>query len=165
MIKKQLFREDLYFRINIVPIELNPLRNKKDDIPILVHSFLQSFCNENNIPVKCISERALKALMEYNWPGNIRELKNIVERLIILSGQNIDYDDIPIDILKVSKQSKFMELTLKEYKEEKEREYIIHLLKIYDGNISKVSNILNIERTYLHRKIKDHKIEKYNHYK
>src|SRR5205085_2033778 len=83
------FREDLYFRINVVPVTSAPLRDRKEDIPLLANDFIKESCSENGIVPKSISSEALDRLMSYSWPGNVRELKNLIERLIIFSGDRI----------------------------------------------------------------------------
>jgi two-component system nitrogen regulation response regulator NtrX len=87
-IKEGNFREDLYFRISVIPIEVPPVRERKDDIPLLVDHFIRVFCEENNRAPKEISEGAVKVLMSYHWPGNVRELKNLVERLVIMTDED-----------------------------------------------------------------------------
>jgi len=103
------FREDLYYRLNVVPIYSPPLREHPEDIPLLVNAFLEEYCKENNLPVKKIDERVMEIMMKYHWPGNVRELKNQVERMVIMSrGRTITISDLSRDILdQVSSEQKY----------------------------------------------------------
>jgi len=151
------FREDLFFRINVVPIFVPPLRNRKDDIQTLVNYFLQQYCQENGFRQKQLSPEAMEVLLTYDWPGNVRELRNIIERLVIMSaGDTIEPCDLPQHIQ--SPQAVFTKSltegkTLKEVKEEVERAYILWNLEKHDWNISQTAKSLGIERTNLHKKI------------
>ncbi len=167
-IKKGRFREDLYFRLNVIPIEVPPLRERKDDIPLLVEEFLQEF-SKGRITM---DEDAINALLHYDWPGNIRELRNLIERLVILSkGGRITLDDLP-DNLSSSIRKKEKELShhdidmacfecpdFKKAKSIFEREYIRKKLLQHGGNIKKTAESIGIERRHLHRKIKSLGIE------
>lgn len=150
------FREDLYFRLNVVPIMVPPLRKRSEDIPVLVQHFIREYCSDNGFKVKKISPEAMKILSNYDWPGNIRELRNIIERIIIMSGEEIEESDIPGHLTNrepvFSRKVNFGK-SLKEVKEEVEREYISYMLEKNEWNISKASRDLGIERTNLHKKI------------
>ncbi|RMF62070.1 MAG: sigma-54-dependent Fis family transcriptional regulator, partial [Calditrichaeota bacterium] len=152
------FREDLYFRLNVVPIVSPPLRRRKEDIPILVQSFIESYARENGVRTKQVSAEAMQALRNYDWPGNIRELKNMVERLMIMcAAEVIDVADLPGHIqTPVAQIPLRMEagMTLKEVRESVEREYIRNTLKSNNWNISQAAKALDIDRTNLHKKIK-----------
>jgi len=152
------FREDLYYRLNVFPIENPPLRNRKKDIPLLVHRFIETYCRENNRKSLRIEDDVIKLLQEYAWPGNIRELKNIVERMIIQSVEtSINRSSLPSHIAKYENTMKpeFPDnLSLKQYREQTEREYIRYCLDKSDGNISKAADMLGMERTNLHKKMK-----------
>ena len=94
LVKEGRFRSDLYYRLNIFPIHLPPLRQRKEDIPMLVEQFLEDICGDYGVAAKNIDDDAVKLLQDYNWTGNIRELRNVVERLVILSGKNITAEDV-----------------------------------------------------------------------
>lgn len=163
-VKEGKFREDLYFRLNVVPIRSLPLREKKGDIPLLVQSFLKEFCSENGFNDKEVSVEAMSALIEYSWPGNVRELRNVVERLSIFAGDRVELSDLPENIMnkKVISSENLSQLTLslEDFKKKTEREYILATLKRAQGNITQAAHLLNLERTYLHRKLTEHKITK-----
>lgn len=152
------FREDLYFRLNVVPIVLPPLRRRKTDVPVLAKAFIRQYAQENGVRPKEISETAMQALRTYDWPGNIRELKNIIERLMIMSSsQVVDIEDLPAHIRKPDTNLPFHiedGLTLKEMRERVEREYILLALKRNDWNITQTARELDVDRTNLHKKIR-----------
>lgn len=152
------FREDLYFRLNVVPIYIPPLRQRQDDIPLLINHFLEKFALENNRPSLRISDAVLKTLTIYNWPGNIRELKNLIERQVIMSDKDlISLSDLPAEFLLPEidlKKSYEEKLSLKEVRERIESQYIKHVFEKLDGNVAALSKLLQIERTYLYKKLK-----------
>ena len=154
------FREDLFYRLNVVPIHLPPLRERTDDIPLLAEYFVAKFCKENGLRKKDIAQEAMDALCTYAWPGNVRELKNIMERLVILSDDPITYGDLPDSFFKVrpSEPERLAvapgTLKLKEFRDWSERTYIERTLRAYGWNVSRTAQILGIERTNLHKKIK-----------
>ncbi len=151
------FRDDLYFRLNVVPINSPPLRQRKDDIPILVESFIESYARENGTRKKEVSSEAMAALRAYDWPGNIREIKNMMERLMIMcSSDTIEVSDLPQNIQSPTSKTAFkMEsgMTLKQVKENVEREFIVSTLKKNGWNVSKAAKDLDVDRTNLHKKI------------
>ncbi len=152
-VKEGRFREDLYYRLNVIPLHVPPLRERKEDIPMLVDFFLEEISREHGRPKKGITERALKVLQEYDWPGNVRELKNIIERMVIMTpGDTITDKDITF--YELGKKDYFSIPTLKEAKEAFERDYIIKKLQENNFNISKTAEVLQIERSNLHRKIR-----------
>lgn len=162
-IRQGRFREDLYFRLNVIPIHLPPLRERRDDVPLLLEHFAQFFCKEHGYDQKTITPKAIQALQQYSWPGNVRELKNLVERLVILSGPVIDTADLPDEIQKKRAVVDFASLgnrTLKEIREEVERSYILMKLQENDWNISRTAELLGIERTNLHKKMKNYNIQR-----
>ena len=154
------FREDLYFRLNVFPIHSPALRDRAQDIPLLAEHFLSEYVRVNRISQKFISPEAMKKLMEYSWPGNIRELKNVIERMSIIGGQVLDAH--LLSFLATTHATKLPTggASLKDFKNRTERKYILDILKQTDGNISEAANRLEIERTYLHKKIQDYKIQK-----
>ena len=164
-IKKGKFREDLFFRINVFPISIPPLRERKEDIPILVEEFLEEFSYKIGCEKKIIKSDALEALIEYDWPGNVRELKNFIERLVIISSSSeISYKDLPSDFKNLTKKKEsFQENTDPWFKEKNyrlakllfEKEFLKRKLFEYGGNVSKTAREIGLERAYLQKKIKD----------
>lgn len=157
MVKENTFREDLFFRLHVVPIKMPALRERNSDIKLLIGYFLKKFCYENNKPLLQLTGEVLKKLLSYPWPGNIRELKNIIERMVILSdGRTIDYRVLPAEI----EQNHLEDFTivenlpLKDFREKMEIKYIEKLMRRTGNNISKVSRILEVDRTYLYKKLK-----------
>ena len=152
-IQKAQFREDLYFRLNVIPIYVPPLRERKDDIPLLIEYFLQNLARQYGQKKKQVSKATLRALMEYDWPGNVRELKNTIERLMIMNPDEIiDVKEVqPVKAIK-SDYSSFN--TLREAREQFEKDFIIKKLQENGWNVSKTAENLEIERSNLHRKIK-----------
>ena len=162
-IKKGNFREDLYFRINVIPLNVPPLRDRKEDITVLANAFLNRFAKEQNIEEKRIGPEAMDILINYTWPGNVRELKNIIERLVIMTKEVVIKPDDIIQSLKgVSSSNDFtnlFNLDLKEAKDTFEQHYIAYKLSQCGDNISKTAETIGIERSHLHRKIKSLKIK------
>jgi two-component system nitrogen regulation response regulator NtrX len=152
-IKKGNFREDLYHRIAAMPIGVPPLRERKDDIRLLVDHFLDFFSEENNRPAKHFTDGAIRVLMSYDWPGNVRELKNLVERLFIMAEHDIiDEDDIKplVSEARISTGDK----PLGELTEEFERSLVLSELKKTGWNVSRAASRLGIDRANLHRKMR-----------
>ncbi len=161
-IKQGLFREDLFYRLNVIPLTVRPLRERRQDIPLLIDFFLSQLSAADGIP-PTISDDAIRALIAYDWPGNVRELKNTLERLVILaSGPQITLEDLPEDLTGlVSDQgdsSKSVQ-SLKDAKSDFERGYILGKLEENEWNVSKTADALNIERSNLHRKLKSYDID------
>ena len=166
-VERGKFREDLYFRLNVVPLTAPPLREHREDIPELAEHFLNAYAEENGFLPKTLSAEARDLLLQYDWPGNIRELKNLVERLsIMVSGDTIYPEDLPaLDGMTIPKQpGSFPELgagkTLRQVREAVERHYIAEALARHGGNVTRASNALGIERTNLHKKIKQYDLER-----
>jgi two-component system nitrogen regulation response regulator NtrX len=157
-IKKGSFRDDLYFRLNVIPITVPPLRERKEDIPDLASYFLNSFSHEYGKREKKINNEALSVLMSYNWPGNVRELKNIIERLVIMvPSNNISKKDIETILQgkEIKQEDLYMNFnSLKNAKEHFEKKYILRKIKENNYNISETARELKIERSHLHRKLK-----------
>jgi two-component system, NtrC family, nitrogen regulation response regulator NtrX len=163
-IQKGQFREDLYYRLNVIPISVPPLRERPMDIPVLVEYFIAEFCLDNHKEPKKISSEALELLSFYSWPGNVRELKNVVERMVIMTrGPLIEAKDVPDPIQeqrKVHPEFSFFEYNLlKDARREFEKRFIIKKLKENEDNISRTAELIGIERSNLHRKIKSYGIE------
>ena len=166
------FREDLFFRLNVVPIVAPPLRGRRDDVPTLANHFLRLYAEENDFLPKQLSPDALKDLCAYDWPGNIRELKNLVERLsIMVATDTIEAEDLPglngPHAVKAESGAAPGTLpglaegkTLREIREAVEQLYISHALKNNNWNVTQAARILGIERTNLHKKIKYYAIER-----
>ncbi|MCA9742273.1 MAG: sigma-54-dependent Fis family transcriptional regulator [Deferribacteres bacterium] len=157
------FREDLYFRLNVIPLISPPLRERRNDIPLLIEHFIESYCQENGFKRLSVSEHAMAALQAYAWPGNIRELKNIIERLVIMSGSAcIEKNDLPANLLNIEAEASTFGWsegrTLKEIRENAEQQAIQSALQKYHGNISQAAQALGIDRTNLHKKINLYKI-------
>jgi two-component system nitrogen regulation response regulator NtrX len=159
------FREDLFYRLNVVPVRVPPLRERREDIPELVSHFLARFAAERRIPALRISEEAMAALQAHDWPGNVRQLRNIIERTIILAPGDrvscIDVDLLPPEIL--DNQSAvggstaamaIMGSPLREARESFEREYLKIQIRRFSGNISRTASFIGMERSALHRKLK-----------
>lgn len=152
LVKSGNFREDLFDRLNVVPISLPPLREKKEDIPLLIIHFLQKSSEENRKQISYISPEALDILTQYSWPGNVRELRHTIERAVVLSTQPIILpEDLPKKMLEEvkGKEIQFPEelLPLREV----ERRYVLKVLRETNGNKKKASEILGIDRTTLYR--------------
>ena len=157
------FREDLFFRLNVFPIYVSPLRERKEDIPILANYFLQRFNNELKKNIKEISQDAIDLLKEYYWPGNVRELQNVIERSVVLCKSNIIHQkDLYIENESISIKSMDVEpvLSLKEAVNDFKRNYITKVLEKNGWKQTKASDILRIQRTYLSRLINELKISK-----
>jgi len=155
------FREDLYYRLNVIPVHVPTLMERMDDFPILVDHFLESFAEEHGLGLKQIDSAGMKELARHSWPGNVRELKNVIERLsIMVPGEVISRDDI-LKHLEAYDYDDIMTKdtsSLKKAREEFEKDYLIRVLKKNDKNITLTSKELGIERTNLHRKIKQYNI-------
>jgi two-component system nitrogen regulation response regulator NtrX len=157
-IKNGLFREDLFFRLNVIPLTIPPLRERKGDIPLMVDYFLNVFAQQYGQKKKKISKGTLNALTNYDWPGNVRELKNMIERFVIMNpSEVIDIKYVPS--LKEAKMDYYGFKTMKEARDQFEKDFIIKKLQENNWNISKTAEDLEIERSNLHRKIKSLGIE------
>lgn len=159
-VKSGQLREDLYYHLNVVPIEVPPLRNHREDIPELVEYYVNVFANKENLPYRRFSVGALNRLRNYDWPGNIRELKNVVQRLLILgSGDDVETSDIDGTLSNAPAtegggEFQGLDLPLKAARERFERAYLEHQLRIAGGNVSQVAARSGLERTHLYRKLK-----------
>ncbi len=163
-IQRGKFREDLYYRLNVIPLVVPPLRERKNDIPLLVEHFIFEFCAENHKEPKKVSPDAIDLLVSYPWPGNVRELKNLVERMVIMTrGSFIEFKDVPEPIHtqpKAQPEFSFMDFhVLKDARREFEKRFILKKLLENEENISKTAEVIGIERSNLHRKIKSYGID------
>ncbi len=160
------FRQDLYYRLNVIPLHVPPLRERREDIPLLVARFIRDFSLKEGEAEKTMSDEALEVLMRHEWPGNVRELKNIVERLVIMTpARVIGAADIP-PLQKTDnghRPEPPAELpesdSLREARQDFEKQFIVKKLKEFEGNISKTAEAIGLERSNLHRKIKSFGLE------
>ncbi|RLB01088.1 MAG: sigma-54-dependent Fis family transcriptional regulator [Deltaproteobacteria bacterium] len=158
MVEEGKFRQDLYFRLNVLPIQLPPLRERKDDIPLLLDYFVKKFNEKYRRKVKGFSPEAVEALKQYQWPGNVRELENLVERMVVLSDgeKTTTLSDLPVEVL-VGKDEleeiPVAELGLIKAREEFERRLISKVLELTGGNQSETARILKIHRNTLLQKM------------
>ena len=187
------FREDLFFRLAVFPIRCPALRERVEDVPLLVQAFMDQFARENGVRPKPIDEDVMRALVSRKWPGNVRELKNAVERAAIISGDRVTVADLPEDphASPFEEETEFSasadttqpiesidddpgdapraasvppqetkHLTLREFRERSERQYIVDTLRMTGGNISRTAVLLGVERTNLHKKIRGYQIKR-----
>jgi two-component system nitrogen regulation response regulator NtrX len=159
------FREDLFYRLNVVPVRLPPLRERREDIPELANHFIARFAAERRIPTPLLSDEAIAALQAHDWPGNVRQLRNIIERTVILAPcervERIEADMLPSEILESkgssglsSQAMTIMGSPLREARESFEREYLRIQIRRFSGNISRTASFIGMERSALHRKLK-----------
>lgn len=159
------FREDLFYRLNVVPVHLPPLAERREDIPALVEHFAARYAAERRVPNPEIAEEAIAAMQAYDWPGNVRQLRNIVERTIILAPGDriarIDIDMLPPEVLadqmpmtQDKGAQSIMGTPLREARETFEREYLRIQIRRFSGNISRTATFIGMERSALHRKLK-----------
>jgi two-component system nitrogen regulation response regulator NtrX len=164
------FREDLFYRLNVIPFVVPPLRERKEDIPILANEFLTRFCRAEKRENKIFTPEAMEAMQKYDWPGNVRELKNIVERLVIMTpGATIQLLHMPDYISGAEEEGdtgtpgRFDagsdRSTLREAREEFEKEFILQKLEEFGWNISKTAEAIELERSNLYRKMKTYGID------
>ncbi|MCT2399586.1 sigma-54-dependent transcriptional regulator [Novosphingobium mangrovi (ex Huang et al. 2023)] len=162
-IAERRFREDLFYRLNVVPVSIPALRDRRDDIPALVDHFFARYANEQGVPPPQVSNEAMTALQAYEWPGNVRQLRNVVERTVIMAPREklgrIEADMLPPEIFNSqsgndASVSVMMSAPLREARESFEREYLRVQIRRFSGNISKTAAFIGMERSALHRKLK-----------
>ncbi|OGF63541.1 MAG: hypothetical protein A2Y62_16495 [Candidatus Fischerbacteria bacterium RBG_13_37_8] len=159
-VKKGTFREDLFYRLNVIPLNLPNLKERKEDIPLLIEFFLKKYGTESGRGKKELAPETAELMQEYDWPGNVRELENIVERLVILSkGELITPDRLPGTIKKSSK-SYYYVFTPDKNLSEIEKQYILAVLQHNNWNISKSAKVLAVERMTLYNKMKRYRIKR-----
>jgi two-component system nitrogen regulation response regulator NtrX len=160
LIAQGRFREDLFYRLNVIPIDVPALRERRDDIPLLVEHFIAVFSADNGKRLKTISGEALGYFVAYDWPGNVRELRNMVERLVIMTtGEVIGSDDLPAPLRpKDAGAGGEAQRSLKDARDAFERAYILAELRVNDWNMTRTAERLGIERSHLYRKIKTYGI-------
>ena len=149
------FREDLYYRLNVVPLRVPALRERLEDLPLLVKFLVRRLGERNNLREKPIDDEVFEELMRYDWPGNVRELQNVLERLMVMSGERITTLDLPEEILAAAtRNGTAPEVSaLKEFRDRAEREHIIATLRRLNGNVSQAALALGVGRTYLHKRL------------
>lgn len=161
LISENKFREDLYHRLNVVPLKIPSLTERRDDVPLLVEYFMQKIATSNGINKRVFSDEALTALQAFSWPGNVRELRNLVERVLILATENTT--EIEVSALSLEGVGELADKTglhnlislpLREARELFEREYLCAQISRFGGNISRTANYIGMERSALHRKLK-----------
>ena len=158
-VKKGNFREDLFYRLNVVHIEVPPLRERKEDIPLLMSSFLEEFNREDNRAIEGFSPAARKAMYAYSWPGNIRQLRNTIESAVVTCrGKVIDTGDLPEQIVAENRAGE-VSIRLGVTLSEAERTVIMSTLDFCEGNKTKASEMLGIGRKTLHRKLEEYNVE------
>ena len=164
-IAKGTFREDLYHRINVIPLHVAPLRERREDIPLLAQHFLKELAQENNAPEKILTHRALEVLRDQPWPGNVRELKNFIWRLFLLTTKPvIDVDDLPLDAEAAAGPHREVSLLFKvpdfrEARAQFEREFLKRKLEEYHGSVSATAEAIGLERSHLYRKLRTYGLE------
>ena len=162
------FREDLFFRLNVVPLRAPSLRERLDDVPLLAERFLQLATRENGMRPKPVDPEVYRRLQAHRWPGNVRELRNVCERMAIMSGDRVTVDDVPPGVGPRPAPpaaasagagpdlSRYGEVPLRELRDLVERDYILRKLEEHDWNITQAAQALGVERTNLHKKIRQH---------
>jgi DNA-binding NtrC family response regulator len=163
-VAQRKFREDLYYRLNVIPVSLPPLRTRKSDIPLLAKVFIERFCKANGKVFSGISAEAMHCLVQYHWPGNVRELENLMERVVVLkrSAGVIELKDLPIEHFKNVRLDRFLSnvalpeegLDFNEAVNDFENELILQALQKTEGNKNKAATLLNLNRTTLVEKLK-----------
>jgi two-component system nitrogen regulation response regulator NtrX len=163
--REGLFREDLYYRLNVVPLHVAPLSERREDIPDLVAHFMQRAAHSAGMPPRRLTEDALTALQAYEWPGNVRQLRNVIDWLLIMAPGGPS-DPIPADmlpneisasapaVLRSDGQGEIMSLPLREARELFERQYLEAQVMRFGGNISRTASFVGMERSALHRKLR-----------
>ncbi|MCX8009962.1 MAG: sigma-54 dependent transcriptional regulator [Ignavibacteria bacterium] len=163
-IQANKFREDLYHRLNVIPIHVPPLRERREDIPLLIQHFTTKICEENKFQEKKFKPDAIQFLKEQEWKGNVRELRNLIERILIMIPKTtITIDDVKSQMIQVPKDASNITNSIddfQEFKDRMEKEFIIKKLKQYNWNISKTAEVLGIQRSHLYNKINKYGIHK-----
>jgi DNA-binding NtrC family response regulator len=156
-VKNGTFREDLYYRLDVVEIRLPPLRERREDIPLLVDHFVRKFARECSKEVRAVSTGARDLLSRYDWPGNIRELENVIHRAVVLAtGPVLQLQDFPLEVAMPQAGSRLTEdtgLPLKDASDEFERQYVLRVLDRVQWNVSEAARILGVHRNTLITKL------------
>ncbi len=163
-IKNGRFREDLYYRLNVIPIRTPPLRERRDDIPVLSEHFAKLFSEEYNYHPKKFTPASQKAMQDAQWRGNVRELRNMIERLVIMvPSETIDISDLPAEFFRAASDiiSSAMKLsTLQDFKDEAEKAFILAKLREFGWNVSKTAEAIDTPRSNLYKKIEQYNIKR-----
>jgi two-component system nitrogen regulation response regulator NtrX len=158
------FREDLYYRLNVIPIRTPPLRERRDDVPLLAQHFAALFSEEHNKHAKKFTPAALRAMQDASWRGNVRELRNMIERLVIMvPADTIDVTDLPAEFFRAATDiiSSAMPLsTLQQFKDEAEKAFILAKLREHGWNVSKTAEAIDTPRSNLYKKIEQYNIKR-----
>ena len=164
-IRDGFFRDDLYFQLNVVPIRVPPIREHYEDIPELLEYYVNFFVEQEGLSYKHFTTAALNRLRRYSWPGNLRELKNLVQRLLILGeAESIDLQEVEIALgeqhdTETAENLYNFDIPLRQARERFEKAYLEHQLKQHQGSVSKIAKIVGMERTHLYRKLKSLNID------
>jgi two-component system nitrogen regulation response regulator NtrX len=159
------FRQDLYYRLNVIPLRIPPLRDRREDVPLLVNRFLKDFAWKEGDAEKKVTDEVMTVLMRYHWPGNVRELKNIIERLVIMTPTGVISKCDIAPLFEEGKtqayppESEISSGTFRAAKQDFERQYIVRKLREFDGNISRTAEAIGLERSNLHKKIRSYDLE------
>lgn len=154
------FRQDLYYRLNVIPLQVPRLCDRLDDIPLLVEDFVNQMAFESTMGRKMLAPEVISLLQQYSWPGNVRELRNFIERLLIMSpGETVQPQDLPMDFLKQLRRNSgsiepYHHATLREARSAFEKEYLLRKLASFAWNVSVTAAQIGVERSHLHRKMK-----------
>ncbi|MGL4824631.1 MAG: sigma-54-dependent transcriptional regulator [Alphaproteobacteria bacterium] len=165
LLSKGLFREDLYYRLNVVPLQIPSLRKRREDIPLLLDYCMETAAAAFGVPSRAFSKEALAALQTYDWPGNVRELKNTIERLLIMApgepGEEIRLDMLPPEMgglaptmVEKDRATEILGLPLKQAREVFEKQYLSAQISRFGGNVSQTADFIGMERSALHRKLR-----------
>lgn len=155
-----VFRNDLFYRLSVIPIQIPTLKERAEDIPLLIEHFLSKICKNNNISVKELTPEVINAFMSYAWPGNVRELENVIERLVLISpDEKVGTDFLPMEILNSSEDnSNTMRDALNRQVAGAEKEMILEALERAGGNRTKAAKLLGISRASLYNKLNQYGI-------
>jgi transcriptional regulator with PAS, ATPase and Fis domain len=160
LVSEARFRDDLFYRLSVVTVDLPPLRARREDVPLLVRAFLDEFSRENNKQVRELTPDALNVFLAYDWPGNVRELRNAIEQMVVLArGERLTLRDVPVAIRSGADLSRINAVRTGMTVEGAERQLIEQALKETDGNRTKAAQKIGISRRTLHRKLKGYGIE------
>jgi two-component system response regulator AtoC len=155
-VRERTFREDLFYRLNVVPIHVPPLRERRDDIPRLVRHFVKKIGRESRRDVRDVSAGALDALSRYGWPGNVRELENVIHRAVVLArGPVIQLQDVPLDVAmpETSRLEDAGATPLREACDHFERQYVLRVLERLHWNVSRAARLLGVHRNTILAKL------------
>jgi transcriptional regulator with PAS, ATPase and Fis domain len=155
-VRTETFREDLYYRLNVVNIHLPPLRERREDIPFLVSFFIEKYNQKHGMKVKGVSQKALNLLMAYQWPGNVRELENTIESIMVInSPEVIDVSHLPNEIRTFKERPETISIRIGTPLKEVEKELLLGTLKLTGGNKRKAAQLLGVNVRTIHRKIEE----------